>query len=262
MSDSGLSALLLSYLWAGWSGLARLAPKLSTPSTGSPRSGLTRQTLSWPSIFRSGFRPLGSGRFRADHGTGRSRRLSIRGPGWCSWRSDAGSDWAGFAGDGPRSGRCCPTRRHAPPRCTGCCRFAHERNEGRAFSFCGGHGEAGVVLLDIDVRQPAIGRLDRRDPVHSQQRRQALLQRVPEPLYPPPRLRAVGGDVRDVQLLQRPPHLRQKRLVDLRARLRREEVVAAPVGVERREQTMSADRSLTARESSRPCPPPHIEKSK
>src|ERR1700733_2801142 len=119
--------------------------------------------------------------------------------------------------------------------------FAHERNEGRAF-LRGGHGEEGVVLLDIDVRQPAIRPLDRRDPVHSQQRRQALLQRVPEPLYPPPRLRAVGGDVRDVQLLQRPPHLRQKRLVDLRARLRREEVVAAPVGVERREQTMSADR--------------------
>ena len=41
----------------------------------------------------------------------------------------------------------------------------------------------------------------------------------------------------DVQLLQRPPHLGQLRLVDLRARLRREEVVAAPVGVERREQT-------------------------
>ena len=46
----------------------------------------------------------------------------------------------------------------------------------------------------------------------------------------------------DVQLLQRPPHLRQLRLVDLPARLRRDEVVAAPVGVERREQTMRADR--------------------
>ena len=35
----------------------------------------------------------------------------------------------------------------------------------------------------------------------------------------------------DMQLLQRPPHLGQLRLVDLRARLRRDEVVASPVGV-------------------------------
>src|SRR3984885_11433505 len=52
--------------------------------------------------------------------------------------------------------------------------FAHERNEGGAVLH-GGYGGARVVLLDIDLRQPAIGRLDRRDPVHSQQRRQALL---------------------------------------------------------------------------------------
>src|ERR1700722_13538780 len=216
MSDSGLSALLLSYLWAGWSGSGRLAPKLSTPSTGSPRSGLTRQTLSWPSIFRSGFRPLGSGRFRADHGTGRWRRPSIRGPLGEVMPVPIGRDLqaTSLVADGV-----------VQPGDTllldaqDVFEFAHERNEGGAVLH-GGYGEARVVLLDIDLRKRAIGRLDRRDPVHSQQRRQALLQRVPEPLYPPPRLRTVGGDVRDVQLLQRPPHLRQKRLVDLRARLR------------------------------------------
>ena len=80
---------LLSYLWAGWAGSGRLAPKLSTPSTGSPRSGLTRQTLSWRLTFRSGSRPRERGRSRAVRGTGRWRRSSIRARGWCSWRSDA-----------------------------------------------------------------------------------------------------------------------------------------------------------------------------
>src|SRR5271155_2715631 len=36
--------------------------------------------------------------------------------------------------------------------------FADESNESRAF-LRGGHGETGVVLLDVDLRQPAIGRL-------------------------------------------------------------------------------------------------------
>ena len=262
MSDLGLSALLLSYLWAGWSGSGRLAPKLSTPSTGSPRSGLTRQTLSWPSIFRSGFRPLGSGRFRADHGTGRWRRIVFEDPDGALGEVmpvPIGRDLQATAqkADGV-----------VQPGDTllldaqDVVEFAHERNEGRAF-LRGGHGEAGVVLLDIDVRQPAIGRLDRRDPVRPSAAEAGASATCPRAALSANRLRAVGGDVRDVQLLQRPPHLRQKRLVDLRARLRREEVRSGCPGRCRTTRTdHERGSSPTARESSRPCPPPHIEKSK
>ena len=165
---------LLSYLWAGWAGSGRLAPKLSTPSTGSPRSGLTRQTLSWRLTFRSGSRPRESGRSRAVRGTGRWRRSSIRARGWCSWRSDAGSGWAEFAGAPLVADGVVQRGDALLLDAQDVVELAHKGNEGRPF-LRGGHGETGVVSLEIDLRQPAIGRLHRRDPVRPEQRRQALL---------------------------------------------------------------------------------------
>ena len=58
------------------------------------------------------------------------------------------------------------------------------------------------------------------------------------PLRPAARLRRVGRDVLDAELLQAPADLRQHRLRHLAAGLRREEVMAAAVGVERAEQAV------------------------
>src|ERR1700735_2800808 len=102
MSDSGPSAFASVLPVGGVGRFGLFGPKLSTPSTGSPRSGLTRQTLSLPSTFRSGVRPNGSERFPVDRGIGGWGRPHIRAHGWCSWRSDVVSDWAEFVDDGRR----------------------------------------------------------------------------------------------------------------------------------------------------------------
>lgn len=63
-------------------------------------------------------------------------------------------------------------------------------------------------------------------------------QGVERPFGQAARLRRIGGDVLDAHLLQRTPDLGERRLRHRRARLRRGEMVAAPVGVERAEPTV------------------------
>ena len=100
----------------------------------------------------------------------------------------------------------------------------------------------------------AVRRLDRLDPGQRQLLRQTVLQRAEQALRAPARLRRVGRDVLDAELLQGPPDLRQQRLRHLPARLRRHEVVAAAVGVERAEQPMLRHHLAHACERSTPCP--------
>ena len=79
------------------------------------------------------------------------------------------------------------------------------------------------------------------DPGELQLLRQPVLQGAERPLAAAARLRRVGGDVADAQLLQRPADLGQLGLGDLPARRGRVEVVAAPVGVELDEQPVPLD---------------------
>ena len=91
--------------------------------------------------------------------------------------------------------------------------IAYKWHESRSRLGCF-HRETSVVLGEIDLGKPAIGRLDHLAPLKPQQWRQAFLQSVPDPLHSSARLRAVGSDVFDVQILERLANLCQPRLVD------------------------------------------------
>src|SRR3954471_20252602 len=69
-------------------------------------------------------------------------------------------------------------------------------------SSAGATRETGVVVRDVDGREPAVGRLDRGKPLLAHQRRQAALERAEQPLHATPALRAVARDVRDAELLE------------------------------------------------------------
>src|SRR5919206_1884365 len=101
--------------------------------------------------------------------------------------------------------------------------------------------KARVVLGHIDFGQVAVGVRHSVDPGQPQHLRQAALQRAEHPLHPAPSLRAVGRDVLDAELLQRTPDLGQLILIDRLAGLGREEIVTAPIGIERTEQALACD---------------------
>jgi hypothetical protein len=98
--------------------------------------------------------------------------------------------------------------------------------------------ETSVVLWDVDGGEPVVGSLDRGEPLLTQERWQAALERAEQPLHAPPALRAVARDGLDAELLERPTHLGQAGLVYRLAGLGGVEVVAASVGVEGRKQSM------------------------
>ena len=99
--------------------------------------------------------------------------------------------------------------------------------------------KAGVVLRDINVSKPSIGRLDAGQAMGAQQGRQTVLQSVPEPFDPPASLRAVRRYMLDFQVAQSPANLGQSLLVDLAACLGRVKIMAAAVAIERRKQAMA-----------------------
>ena len=110
-------------------------------------------------------------------------------------------------------------------------------HEGRA-GLLGGDGEAGVVRRDVDLGEPAVGRLHGRDAGQPQLLGQAILEGAEGPLGAAARLGRVGGDVLDAELGQRPADLRQLLFRDFAAGLGRVEVVRPPVGVKRAEQAV------------------------
>ena len=69
------------------------------------------------------------------------------------------------------------------------------------------------MLRDVDGGEPLVGGLNRGDPLLTQERRQAALERSEQPLHAPPALRAVARDVLDAELLERPTHLGEAGLV-------------------------------------------------
>src|SRR3954454_6847834 len=105
---------------------------------------------------------------------------------------------------------------------------------------------------DVDGGEPAVGRLDRGEPLLAQQRRQAALERAGPPLHPTPALRAVARDVLDAELLERPTHLGEAGLVYRLPGRGGVEVMAASVGVEGRKQSMRRN-GLLETDEARSC---------
>src|SRR5208282_2542839 len=93
---------------------------------------------------------------------------------------------------------------------------------------------------DVDIAQEQVRRLHRDDPGERELLDQTVLQRMEDALRPTPRLRRIGRDMLDAQMLQRPAHLRRARAVDLAARLRRVKIMAAPIRIKAQRQTMLA----------------------
>src|SRR3954471_24572554 len=119
----------------------------------------------------------------------------------------------------------------------------HERHERRPF-LGGRDHKTGVVLWDVDGGETVVGSLDRGEPLLAQERWQPALERAEQPLHPTPALRAVARDVLDAELLERPTHLGQAGLVYRLAGLGGVEIMAAPVGVEGREQAVRCNHFL------------------
>ena len=93
-----------------------------------------------------------------------------------------------------------------------------------------------VVVGQIGLLDPPVRRRDIADARKLQLLDQTVLQRPEHPLRAPARFRRVGRNMLDAESRQGPSHLRQMRFVDLAAGLRREEVVAAAIGVEARRE--------------------------
>src|ERR1700709_2725343 len=86
--------------------------------------------------------------------------------------------------------------------------------------------------------------------VHPQFLRYAALQCAERAFHPTPRFRRIRGNMPNTELRQRPANLGEVLLVHLAARLLRQKIMRAAIGVERTEQSMPADRlgkSLEAR---------------
>jgi hypothetical protein len=73
----------------------------------------------------------------------------------------------------------------------------------------GGDRKPLIVLRNVRVAEPAVGRLDRVDAGQLQFFRQAVLQRLERSLRSPACLRRVRRNVLDAELLQRTAELRQ-----------------------------------------------------
>src|SRR6266568_2340824 len=101
--------------------------------------------------------------------------------------------------------------------------------------------ELTVHLRDCSLAQEPVRFLQRPNPGQAQLLRQPPLPGPKAPLAASPRLRRVGGDHFDLQLLQRPPHLRQPPRIDRPACLRRLKEMARPVAIERAESSLALD---------------------
>jgi hypothetical protein len=78
-------------------------------------------------------------------------------------------------------------------------RGAEERHEGAAL-FGRGHRKAAVVPGNVDLPQVPVGRLDRRDPMQPQHRRQPLLQGAEHSSHAAACFRAMGWVMLDLRL--------------------------------------------------------------
>src|SRR5450756_492906 len=115
---------------------------------------------------------------------------------------------------------------------------ADERHICRAFQ-CAGNSELLVVGKAVDLFQVPVGTVYVRDPCAGQFLGQSALVRLERPLAASTRLRRVGRNMVNTQLLERPPYLRQVDLVDLATRLWGDEVVATAVAVQAGKQAIA-----------------------
>src|SRR6185369_16798191 len=83
-----------------------------------------------------------------------------------------------------------------------------DRDESRTF-LLGLHGKPRIVSRDVDVPKENIGGLDRDDLGERQLLRQTVLQRLENPLRATARLRRIGRDVFDAEMIKRPADLGQ-----------------------------------------------------
>src|SRR5216683_7574741 len=114
----------------------------------------------------------------------------------------------------------------------------------KALPSCSGFTAKRALWADIDITKKHVGRFHRRDPGQCQFLRQPILQRVEDTLGTTSRLRRIGRDMLDTEMLQCPTDLRRARPVDLSAGGRRGKIMAAPIGVEAQRQAMSAKHFL------------------
>jgi hypothetical protein len=97
------------------------------------------------------------------------------------------------------------------------------------------------VLWNVSLRNPAIGGFDGGDAGQCQFLGQAILKRPEGTLGAATSLGRVGGDMLGAELLEGAADLGQLGLGNGFASLRRVEIVAAPVGIERTEQAVPFD---------------------
>lgn len=116
-------------------------------------------------------------------------------------------------------------------------------DEGRAFLFSV-HGKTPIVGGDVDIPNEGVGRLERDDRGHRQLFRQTVLQRLEQPFRAATRLRRIGRDVFDAEMIERPADLGQAGPIDLAAGLWRVKVVAAPIRIKAQRQAMTAEHFL------------------
>ncbi len=90
----------------------------------------------------------------------------------------------------------------------------------------------------IDLSEESVRRLDRCDAGERELLDQPVLKRPERPLRSPPRLRRIGPDVLDPQLLERPADLGRMAAVDLAAGFGGVKVVRPAVGVEAHRQAV------------------------
>src|SRR6516225_10466450 len=102
-------------------------------------------------------------------------------------------------------------------------------------------GKPRVVDRKINVANEAIRGLDLVDAGKRKLLQQTILQRSEHPLRAATRLRRVGRNMLNPKPIERPPDLRELALVNRLARLRREEIMTAAVGVEARSQTLGRE---------------------
>lgn len=103
------------------------------------------------------------------------------------------------------------------------------------------HLKAPVELSDLVFAQEPVGRFQRRDPMQPQLLRQASLPGAEVALRTPARLRRLGRDHLNAEVMQGASYLGQPLRIDLAGRLRCEPEVTAPITVQGTEQTLALD---------------------
>jgi hypothetical protein len=93
---------------------------------------------------------------------------------------------------------------------------ARDCNKSDALLF-GVDGEPRIVSRDVNIPNEGVGGLDRGDPGQHQLLGQTVLQSVEDAFRAPSRLRRIGRDMFDAQMVERPAHLGQARPIDLSA---------------------------------------------